>query len=125
MDGFIIRVAAHHGEPMQVGSAYARNGTSEDTPVKDVVNDPRNDVVLDIRGGSRESTYTLDDLIDDFQDEFRCKVNYEDTVNHDGLRTFEFDIFEPSWSKKSESKNVIEDLTARLIDWVSGYPSGR
>ncbi len=128
MEGFVIRVTAYHGEPKFLGNIPTRSGVSHDTPVPnaDIVNDIDNEVVLDLKHSSRESDYTLDALIEDFQDEYGCKVNYENGgTPEDGTRVYEFDMFEPNWPEKQEAEDVVEDLASRLVDWVNGYPTGR
>lgn len=127
MEGFVIRVTAYHGEPQQLCTVYVRSGISHDTPVANdsIVNDPGNEIIVDLNYPTKTSDYTLDALLADFQDEYGCKVNYEEPVNKDGLKTFEFDVFEPSWPEKEETEDVIEDLSRRLVDWVQGYPTGR
>lgn len=128
MEGFVIRVTAYHGDPKPIGKVYARSGISHDTvvPLEDVINDPNNDVILDRSCASQTSDYDIDALIADFQDEYGCKVSYPEVeARGEGLQVFEYDIFEPSWPDQEEAEDVIDDLTRRLVDWVSGYPAGR
>lgn len=129
MDGFIIRVSAYHGEPVSVGGLPTRAGYSHDTPVtKDrVVNDPINEVVRDVGNDNQQSDYDLLALVEDFEDEYGCKVIGFDSplTMQDGVPVLEFDVFEPSWSNEEEAKDVIVDLTERVIDWCGGYPAGR
>ncbi len=134
-DGIIIRITAYHGEPKLIGKLPTRSGVSTDTVVasSEIVNDldgidscvrdlalASNDV-NESPGGTTE--YTLDQLIDDFEDEFGCKVNFGDQNTDDGVH--EFDVFEPSWKDQTEAQDVIDSLTERLTDWVNGYPTGR
>lgn len=135
MDGFILRVTAHHGEPKLVGNLPVRAGISVDTPVAaaDVINVPSSFVVKDLDATwpspeRNSSTYGIDKLIDDFQDEYGCKVAYGEEIDpptKDATVVHEFDVFEPSWPEDAEAEDVIVDLTRRLVDWVNGYPSGR
>jgi hypothetical protein len=127
MEDFVIRVTAYHGDPKILAGIPTRSGVSQNTPVPldNIINDIDNDVVLDLNNQSRESDYTLDALIEDFQDEYGCKVNYENGgTEKDGTRTYEFDVFEPSWPEKAEAEDVLEDLRVRLVDWIQGYPTG-
>ena len=128
MNAFILRVCAYHGKPvaMNGNGVHARQGLSVDVPVSNVVNDPEGTETKDLTLPDRQqlSGYDLDTLIEDFQDEYGCKVNYDDK-NVDGLRVFEFDVFEPAWPDDEEAKDVIDDLAERLQDWVKGYPTGR
>jgi hypothetical protein len=137
MEGFIIRVTAYHGEPRLLGTLPTRAGISRDTPVTnaEIVNDfDKQGSIVDLNyastnlekpGGS--SDYNVDQLIDDFEDEYGCKVNFGDEIDSlkDGTRVHEFDVFEPSWPDQEEAQDVIDDLTRRLKDWANGYPSGR
>lgn len=129
MDGFIIRVSAYHGEPVTVGGIPTRAGYSHDTPVtkERIVNDPVNEVVRDKGNDSQQSDYDLLALVDDFEDEYGCKVTgFDDPPTmHDGATVFEFDVFEPAWPTMEEAKDVVDDLTERVIDWCEGYPAGR
>lgn len=135
MNGFILRVTAHHGEPQLVNGLHVRAGMSVDTPVAaaDVVNDPNGTVVIDLDATwpsphRNNSTYGLDKLIDDFEDEYGCKVAFGEEINpepKDGNIVHEFDVFEPSWPESTEAEDVIDDLTERLVDWINGHPMGR
>lgn len=130
MESFIVRVAAHYGEPKLLGTVPHCSGIVLDTPVDDVVNslkdfESMSEVVdHDCCGGL--SDYTLDRLVEDFQDEYGCKVNIEvePHVSKSGL-VYEFDVFEPNWPEKQEAEDVINDLTRRIVDFVNGYPAGR
>lgn len=126
MEGFILRVTAYHGEPKKLGNVYARSGVSHDVAVEStsIVNDLEGDVVMDLKV-NLEADYSIDALIEDFQDEYGCKVSYSDPTLQDGVKVMEFDVFEPSWPERIEAEDVIEDLTRRLVDWVHGYPVGR
>jgi len=113
-----------------MGTIYARAGVSHDTPIPEgeVVNDIDDDlaVVKDKNGPGGVSDYLIDSLIDDFQDEYGCKVSYQTPgIVKDSFLVFEFDVFEPSWPEQQEAEDVIDELTRRLVDWVQGYPSGR
>jgi hypothetical protein len=127
MSSFIFRVCAYHGEPVSMNGngVHARSGLSIETPVAgNIINDPANSVVH-LADGS-ESGYDLDSLIDDFEDEYGCKVTFDENGKVvDGLKVYEFDVFEPSWDDDDEAKDVIDDLTERLTDWAEGYPTGR
>ena len=134
MDAFILRVTAYHGQPVTVGTVPTRATHSLDTPIAStrVVNDPNNAVVKDLNYASPDvlnrpggpSDYTLDKLISDFEDEYGCMVGEDEHL--DGTApVFEFDVFDPSWDTGEEAKDVVEDLTERLVDWVEGYPTGR
>lgn len=132
MESFIVRVAAHYGEPKVLGTVPCCSGIVLDTPIesKDVVNalkdfESQADVYDNAACGGR-SDYTLDRLVADFQDEYGCKVNIEvePHVTKSGL-VYEFDIFEPNWPEKDEAEDVINDLTRRIVDFVNGYPTGR
>jgi hypothetical protein len=130
MNGFIFRVCAYHGEPVVMNGSglHARSGLSIDTPVTGdrIVNDPNNHVIKDMSKEGAESPYGIDALLADFEDEYGCKVNYDDEPKVvDGLQVFEFDVFEPSWPDDDEAKDVIDDLTESLVDWAEGYPTGR
>ena len=128
MEGFLIRVKAYHGAPKVIGGVPTRSSVLQDTPVllDDIVNEVDNEVVLDLNNQSHESTYDLDTLIEDFQDEYGCKVNYENGELEGGkTRIYEFDVFEPSWPEKAAADDVINDLRDRLVDWVNGFPLGR
>jgi hypothetical protein len=133
MNSFIFRVCAYHGEPvaMNGNGIHARSGLSIDTivPSEKVINDPTGTETRDVTLGGRgeESGYDVDTLIEDFQDEYGCKVHYDFDLKEqaDGPRVFEFDVFEPSWSNDDEAKEVIDDLIERLTDWTEGYPTGR
>lgn len=128
MEGFVIRVAAYHGDPQKVGNVYTRSGISNETPLDNnlIVNELDKQVIIDLSNPGQSSDYTLDALIEDFQDEYGCKVSYaaEDT-DDPSINTIKFDIFEPSWPEKEEAEDVVSDFTRRLVDWVHGYPSGR
>ena len=132
MNGFIFRVCAYHGEPVVMNTASgvrARKGLSVDTavPGDKVVNDPNNAVIKDVANKGKETDYDIGALIEDFQDEYGCKVNYDfDIEPKDGeLTVFEFDLFEPSWPDEDEAKDAIDDLLERLVDWAEGFPTGR
>ena len=135
MNGFILRVTAHHGEPKLVGKLHVRACISVDTSIApaDAINDPTSLVVKDLEAEwpspeRNNSTYNIDKLIDDFEDEYGCKIAYGEEINpppKDGTVVHEFDVFEPSWPENAEAEDVVEDLTSRLVDWVNGYPSGR
>jgi hypothetical protein len=134
MNGFILRITAHHGEPKLVGNLHVRAGISVDTPVAsaDVINDVTSlevkDLNAELRHENDREPYNVDDLIADFQDEYGCKIAYGEEIDpqaKDGNVVHEFDIFEPSWPEPAEAEDVIEDLTRRLVDWVNGYPAGR
>lgn len=128
MQGLIFRVTAYHGEPVVIDGVYTRTGMSVDTPVSNelVINDPDNDVIKDLGNGGKESDHTIDHLVDDFEDEYGCMVNipsYDPVAGEP--RIFEFDIFEPSWPDADEARDVIKNLTERLTEWATGYPTGR
>jgi hypothetical protein len=138
MQGFIIRVTAYHGEPKLIGNLPTRAGISQDTPLApgEIVNDfDRQGSIVDLNYASHDVTaapggksdYTVDNLIDDFQEEYGCKVNFGEEIDSlkDGTRVHEFDVFEPSWPEAEEAQDVIDDLTERLRDWAAGYPTGR
>lgn len=134
LEGFIVRVTAYHGEPVLVGKLHHRPGISNDTPVigSTIVNDfDRQETVIDLNAAERKLVqnpeYTVSDLIADFENEYECKVSFGDEVDStkDGTKVHEFDVFEPSWPTQEEAQAVIEDLTARLVDWAQGYPKGR
>lgn len=129
MEGFIIRVTAYYGEPKLLGNLPTRAGMSHDEPVQksEIVNDPNNEQVVDLGADGGKSSYTLDQLVSDFEDEYGCKVNFGDEVDSlkDGTRVHEFDVFEPSWPEQEEAQDVMDDLTSRLVDWTNGYPTGR
>jgi len=131
MNGFIFRVCAYHGEPvvMNGNGVHARSGLSTDTVIAadSIVNDPDNAVIRDMAmPPGRESDYDIDALVNDFEDEYGCKVNHDsDCQIIDGLKVFEFDIFEPSWPDDDEAMDVVADLSDRLTDWARGYPTGK
>lgn len=131
MNAFLFRVCAHHGEPVVVngGGVRIRCGLSVDVPVAvdKVVNDPNNTVVKDSANGGKETDYDIGALIDDFQDEYGCKVNYDFDISPPSgdVQVFAFDVFEPSWPDDDEAKDVIDDLVERLVDWAEGFPRGR
>jgi hypothetical protein len=130
MEGFIVRVTVHHGEPVLVGKLYHRSGTSNDKLVAEstIVNDfDRQEAIVDLRGGGKSSEHTVTDLISEFENEYDCKVSFGDEMDteQDGVKVHEFDVFEPSWSSQEEAQSVMEDLTQRLVDWAQGYPRGR
>ena len=135
MQGFLIRVTAHHGDPQPVGRLPVRAGVSRDVPINNgcVVNwldgNPtlKGDVqIVDLNHGSKRSDYDVDQLLGDFEDEYGCKVNYEEPdPSLTEVIIWEFDVFEPNWADQGEAQDVIDDLTERLKDWVFGYPTGR
>jgi len=128
MNGFIMRVCAYHGEPVTVGGLPVRAGYNHDEPVtkEKTTNDPINESIRDLSNGGKESSYGILQLVEDFEDEYGCKVNFDDPPTaKEGNMVFEFDIFEPTWPTVQEAKDVIDDLTRRLVDWVEGYPTGR
>ncbi len=135
MVGFIIKISAYHGDVVDTGTVPTRGSYSRELPIenKRIVNDPNNGYVRDLIYASTdvnsrpggESDYTLDRLVDDFQDEYECKVGYEEGQELNGFQIFEFDVFEPSWSTVEEAKDIIDDLMGRVVDWVEGYPTGR
>lgn len=130
MNGFILRVTAHHGEPQLVGNVFVRPGISHDFPIAktQIVNDPNNEQVFFVADvGAVPMDYPLDQLINDFQEEYGCKVSYspDEPGQLDEMPVFEFDMFEPSWPTQEEAEDVITDLSDRLKDWVNGYPMGR
>jgi len=137
MTSFILRVVAYHGEPKLVGNVPTRDSVQLDVSFDDceVVNDPANPSsvveVTDENSTNSSSSYTLDQLVDDFEDEYECKVNIEEPTLEE-LKTatdqtviHEFNIFEPSWPSKEEAEDIIGDLKVRLEDWINGYPTGR
>lgn len=111
MPEFVLRVIAHYGSPVLVGNIPVRPGISFDFPVSDreLVNDPSTEL-------------SLDELLENFQQEYRCKVNYspDSPVSMDGLPVFEFDVFEPTWPVLAMAQDVIEKLQERLIGWIRG-----
>jgi len=131
MNGFIFRVCAYHGEPVVLNGSGVphRAGLSVETPITGdkVVNDPLNEIVIDVANGHGKTDYDIAALIEDFQDEYGCKVNYQfdilEPTNNPGV--FEFDVFEPSWENEDEAKDVVDDLSDRLHDWAEGFPQGR
>jgi len=128
MKGFILRVMTYHGEPKYLGTVPSRPSVSVTTPVpdSDIVNDFDNEVVLDLNNQRAESSYTLDALIDDFQRDYKCKVNYENGgIRVGNSRLYSFDVFEPSWPSSTTAESIASDLKARLFEWVRGYPTGR
>jgi hypothetical protein len=129
MSSFIFRVCAHHGDPVTVGETPTRAGLCHDIPfaADRVVNDPNNDVIKDLvqdANASCTSEYDIGRLLEDFEDEYGCKVGTDETARGE-TQVFEFDIFEPSWPDDDEAKDAIDDLAERLTDWVEGYPTGR
>lgn len=130
MNSFILRVTAHHGEPQLVGKIHVRAGITVDTPFTpaEIVNDPHGTSVVDIadQEGKSGSSYGIDQLINDFEDEYGCKVAYGEEIDPTGSADVrEFDVFEPSWPEDTEAEDVVEDLTQRITDWINGYPTGR
>jgi hypothetical protein len=135
MVGFLIRISTSHGEVVSEGTVPIRASYSRELPIVQsrIVNDPNNDTVRDLVYASTDvlnrpggdSDYTLDRLIEDFQDEYECKVAYDDPMQLNGFQVFEFNVFEPSWETVDEAKDVIDVLMDRLIDWIEGYPQGR
>jgi hypothetical protein len=114
MNGFIVRVNAYYGEPVFVKGIPARAGYRHDmsVPSERIVNDP--EVDLDVER-----------LVEDFEAWNGCKVNFDsDYMVEGGFLVFEFDVFEPSWEDEDEAKDIIDDLTERLVDWVEGRPDG-
>jgi len=132
MNGFIFRVCAYHGEPIQMNGSgvRARSGLSVDAiiPADKVINDPHNAVVKDMADKGKETDYDIGALVEDFQDEYGCKVNFDFDIQSappGDIQAFEFDVFEPSWPDDDEAKDVIDDLLERLCDWAEGFPRGR
>lgn len=128
MNGLIIRVCAYHGDPIDVGGIPTRAGYCHDEPIPGdlVVNAPEGDRVKDLNIGGATSDYGLLSLVEDFEDEHSCKVNFDDPpVTEEGITVFEFDVFEPSCQDEDEAQEIIDELTERLVDWVQGYPTGR
>ena len=132
MNGFVIRVNAYHGIPVVMNEAgvHARPSLSIDIPItfEKIINDITTTSIRDVEntGAGYESGYTLDVLIDDFEIEYACKVSADvEGKEDDGLRVFEFDVFEPVWGDDDEAKDVIDHLAERLKDWVEGYTAGR
>lgn len=131
MNGFIFRICAYHGEPVVMNKAgvRARTGLSIDSAVPEdrIVNDPNNAVVKDMANQGKETDYDIGALIDEFQEEYGCKVNYDFDIEPKSgeFQVFEFDIFEPSWPDDDEAKEAIDDLSERLVDWAEGFPTGR
>lgn len=125
MDGFIIRVTAYHGEPVLLAGVHTRAGTSHDILVSgsDVVNDLTGDSTIDASGmGESGSRRTLDDVVNDFECAYDCKVNFGDEIDsmRDGTKVYEFDIFEPSYHVQSAAEEVMADLEERLTDFAHG-----
>ena len=143
MTSFILRVVAYHGEPKLINNVPTRDSVHCDTPfiAAQIVNDPEHpasvvEVTTEHSTTGSSSSYTLDQLIDDFEDEYECKVNLEEPEQivfksrssiSDQTETVihEFNIFEPAWPSKEEAEDVIGDLKIRLEDWIEGYPTGR
>lgn len=126
MNGFIFRVCAYHGDPVVIGKTPTRAGLCYDVPlvIDRVVNDPNNDVIKDLANGGSQSGYDIGMLLQDFEEEYSCKVGTDESTSG-STQIFEFDIFEPSWPNDDEAKDAIDDLTERLVDWAEGYPTGR
>ena len=113
MNGFIVRVTAYFGIPVQLEKFYTRSAVFRDTVVA-------GDIDLDTA-----------DVVDDFVDictaveeEYGCKVNLAGTETRllkDGLRVVEFDAFEPSWPEQQEAQDVVDDVSRRLVEWAATY----
>lgn len=105
--GFVFRVAAYHGSTEVINGIPVRNCLVFDrnVPPRDVVNQPE--------------CSGLDDVIEGFEEDYGCKVSWN-SLAHDGVPVYEFDVFEPSWPEQDEAQDVANDLTARVCGWVSG-----
>jgi hypothetical protein len=128
MQGHVIRVAAYYGAPVFLGQIPTRHRIVYDAPVEAsiVINDLDNEVVLDLNATQKESDHDLDHLVNEFQDEFKCKVNYDELGRiEDGVSIYGFDIFEPSWQNAGVASVRAKSLRDRLLNWVRGYPRGR
>jgi hypothetical protein len=120
MKGFILRVSAFYGLAQDIAGPPARAGWSHDSMVVgiEVVNDPAASVfrTRSERGG--RSHYYFDVLIDDFEQEFACKVSFMPGEPGGGL--LELEIFEPNWDDSEEAIDVINELNDRVHDWITG-----
>lgn len=132
MDEVNVRINAYYGEPRIVGGLHVRKSISYLVPLmkNEVINDPDMCPLfrpVDVSAGAQaESSYTLDCLIDDFENQHICKVNIEEpVVGSAQLNVHEFDVFEPSFNDREEAINVIDDLTDRICDWINGHPKGK
>jgi hypothetical protein len=113
MHSFIIRVTAYFHQPKVIKGLFFRSSTSRNHALVDVHNE------LDIKPvGVMPGEKDIDDVINNFQDDFRCKVSIGDD-NVDGVRIFLFDVFEPSWPTQQDADDVVDILSRRLISWSS------
>lgn len=130
MNGIILRVTSYHGEPQLISDLYVRAGVSHDVPItkEQIINHPDEPLtVVDVTGSGAE-IYTLDQLVDDFEDEYGCKITIEEPAlgeTKSGPAIYEFNIFEPAWEDFAEAEDVLKDLAKRTSDWIVGYPAGR
>lgn len=111
MDTLRLRVTAPYGTPQVVNGIPTANRSEVCTVVHGVVNDPYE---------PESGDDTVDDLIDAFQSEHRCKVSYPDGAI-DGVR--EFEIFEPAFPTADAAHAAAASLSSRLADYVQGRPS--
>jgi hypothetical protein len=128
MSSYLVRVFAYHGIPVLVGNVHTRAGISRDTPVPEAqaVNGMSiTDKVIDLNYNGVLSEYMLDKLVEDFELEYKCKINFDLDAPGDKNTVYEFDVFEPSWPSQELAQDVVDNLTERLVDWANGYPTGR
>jgi hypothetical protein len=103
-----IRIIAYHGEPCSNGAVYLRRSVLCDTPASML---PDRD--------APETIDNLDRLIASFEKQHGCKVDLKvDDDPVQGAAAHVFDVFEPSWSSRTQAIQVIDDLTARLVEWT-------
>lgn len=106
MNGFLLRVTAYYGQPISLDGIPIRRSVAHDEPLP--------------VGFRDSSSIDLEKVIDHFEGEYECKVNYGDsTVTFDdGIPIRFFDVFEPSWLLRRDAEDVVNDLTARLLQLV-------
>jgi len=133
MTSFVLKIVAYHGEPKIVNNVPVRKSVelTQRFVSAEIVNDPADPLtVIEVADthfpkNSMTSSYSLDQLIDDFEDEYDCKVNIEELSEQPEVPVHEFNVFEPSWSDESEANDIINDLNVRLTDWITGHPTGQ
>ena len=113
MEGFVIEVRAYHGDPVVVNGLPTRSCCSIERPVP-----PEH--VSYVPDELEPKEFPLLQVIEAFEAKHKCKVNFGDPTLKEGLPTFEFDVFEPSWRNEHQAKAVVDELTWQLCDWVRG-----
>lgn len=111
----VVRTCTYYGEPVAVNGLPTRSGYCRDVPAK-----YEYDGTFDMVVGLSLDVPKLTQLVEEFEDEYGCKVSFDDPALEEGVWVYEFDVFEPSWPDKDAAREVVDELGDRLVAWFSG-----